>query len=98
MTKFSNKLKKPYFLPIFGPIFSILGSKKLLPENLALSRTTSHEILAPCQNLEKINVTIPRKSLDRGKDKWTDGRMDRRYFVGPFLCTAGSPKSQVRIT
>ena len=70
MTKLSNKLKKPCFCPIF-PIF---GAKKFFPKNPALSRTTSHGILAPCQNLEKVNDTIPRKC----PDKWKDGRTDRR--------------------
>ena len=73
MTKFSNKLKKPCFCPIF-PIF---GAKKIFPKNPALSRTTSHGILAPCQNLEKINDTIPRKHLDR-QDRRSDRRMEGR--------------------
>ena len=72
----------------FGPIFPIFGAKKIFPENLALSRTTSHGILALCQNLEKINNTIPRKHLERQKDGRTDGRIDGRtdrpYFIGPF--------------
>ena len=84
MTKFSNKLKKPCFLSIFP----ILGAKNFSPENLALSRTTSHGILASCQTLEKINDTIPRKCPDRRKngrkDRRTDRRTDRPYFIGPF--------------
>ena len=55
MTKFSNKLKKTV-LTHFGSIFPIFGVKKVFPENLALPHTTSHGILAPCQNLEKINA------------------------------------------
>ena len=73
MTKLSNKLKKPCFCPIF-PIF---GAKKIFLKNPALSRTTSHGILAPCQNLEKINNTIPRKHLDREKNGQTDRWKDR---------------------
>ena len=65
-----NKLKKP----CFWSIFPILGAKNFFLENLALSRTTSHGILAQCQNLENINDTILRKCPDR----WKDGRMDRR--------------------
>ena len=53
MTKFSNKLKKNLFLDHFGTIFPILGAKFFFPENPSLSRTTSHGILAPCQNSEK---------------------------------------------
>ena len=71
MTKFSNKLKKA----CFWPIFPILGVKKILLENPALLYTTSHGILAPCQISEKNNDTIPRKCLDRR----TDGNADRPY-------------------
>ena len=77
MTKFSNKSKKT-FLAHFGPIFPILREKKNCPENLALSRTTSHGIIAPCQNLEKIKDTIPRKQLGRQEDRWKDGRTEVR--------------------
>ena len=73
MTKFSNKLKKP-FLAHFRPFFTILGQKKLFPENPALSRTNLYEFLAPCQISEKTNDAIPRKRLDRR----TDGRTERR--------------------
>ena len=68
MIKFSNKLKKTLFLAHFGLIFPILRAKKFSPG------TTSHGILATCQNLEKINNTIPRKRRDR----WKDGRKDRQ--------------------
>ena len=71
MTKFFNKLKKP----CFWPIFPILGALKF-SWKIRLSRTTSHEILAPCQNLEKITDTIPRKSPDRRKDGQNDRRTD----------------------
>ena len=84
MTKFSNKLKKPSFCPIF-PIF---WAKKIFPKNPALSSTTSHGILAPCQNLEKINDTIPRKRPERRKD----GRMDGHYFIGTFRLLPGVQK------
>ena len=50
------------------------------------SGTTSHEFLAPCQNLEKTNDSIPRKCLDRRKDRRMDGSTNRRtsspYFIG----------------
>ena len=76
MTKFFNKFKKPCFWPIFGSIFSILGAKKFYLENLALSCTTLYGFLAPCQNLEKTNDTIPRQRLDRWKDGRTEARAD----------------------
>ena len=59
----------------FGPSFPILGAKKILTENPALSRTTSHGILAPCQNLENINDKILRKcQTGGGTDGWMEGR------------------------
>ena len=82
MTKFSKKLKKPCFWPILGlPNF---WGKKIFPRNPTLSRITSHGILAPCKNLEKINDTIPKKHPDRRKDGPTKGQMDGLYFIGPF--------------
>ena len=66
------------FLAHFGCIFPILEAKKIFPENLAPSRTTSHGILAPRQNLEKINHTILTKRPDRRKDGRMDGRTNRR--------------------
>ena len=66
MTNVFNKFKKPCFWPIFGPFshFTFWG-KKIFPENLALSCTTLYRLLAPCQNLEKNNETIPRKRQDK---------------------------------
>ena len=49
-----------------------------------LSSTTSHGILATCQNLEIINDTIPRKRPNRPKDGNSEGRTDRPFFTGPF--------------
>ena len=71
-------------MTLFGSIFPIFWAKNIFPENPALSCTTSYEFLAPCQNLEKINVTIPRKCLDKRKDGWNDRGTDRPYFIGPF--------------
>ena len=51
--------------------------KNFFPENPTLSRTTSHGIMVPCQNLEKIKDVIPRKQSDRRKDRWKDGRTKR---------------------
>ena len=55
-------------------IFPNFGAKKCFPKNLALSGTTSYGFLAPSQNSEKTNYTIPRKYLDR----WRDGKMERQ--------------------
>ena len=78
----------------FGPIFPILGAKKIFLENPALSHITWNGILAPCQNLEKINHTIPRKHLDRGKngqtDRWKDRLKDEQtLFHRTVPATAG---------
>ena len=71
MTKFFNKFKKF----CFWPFFPILGPRKnFFSENPALLRTTSYSFLAPCQNLEKTNDTIPRKQPDRQKDRRKDGQ------------------------
>ena len=61
--------KKTLFLVHFCPNFPIFGTKTFFLENPALSRTTSYECIASCQNLEKTNYTIPRKC--RWKDRWT---------------------------
>ena len=91
MTKFSNKLKKP-FLAHFGPFFTILGQKKLFPENPALSRTNLYEFLAPCQISEKTNDAIPRKHLDRRMERRTEGRKEEQtLFYGTLLATTGGP-------
>ena len=89
MTQFSNKFKKPCFWPIF-PIF---GTKKIFLENPALSRTTSYEFLATCQNLEKINLTIQRKRLDRRKDGRTEGQT---LFYRTLPATAGGIKRSTK--
>ena len=80
------------FLAHCGPIFPILGEKKNFPENLAFSRTTSHGILAPCQNLENNNDTIPRKRPDRRNDGREEGRTHRPDFIGPFRLPPGFQK------
>ena len=78
---------KSLFCPILGP-FSNFRDKNIFPENLALSNKISYRFLAPCQNLEKTNDTIPRKCPDRKRDGWTD----RLYFIGPFSCQWGFSK------
>ena len=62
------------FLAHFGPFFSILGQKNFFSGNPALSRTTSYELQATCQILEKNYDTIPRKYLDRRMDRRMEGR------------------------
>ena len=69
MATFFHKFKKPCFEPIFGPFSEILGQKNFFPQNPVLSHTTSFRFLAPCQNLEKVNDTTPRKRPDRRTDR-----------------------------
>ena len=82
-------MKKPCFGP-FWVYFPNFGGKKYFPENAALSRTTSHWILAPCQNVEKIKYTIPRKHPDRRKDGRKDGQT---LFYRTLPAIDGGPKS-----
>ena len=90
MTKFSNKLKNPVFFAHFGSIFLILTAKKIFTENPTLSCTTLHGMLAPCQNLEKINDTIPRKHPDGWKDRQ---RNEQSLFYRTLPGTAGGTKT-----
>ena len=71
----------------------------MFPENPTLSRTTSHGILAPCRNLEKINDAIPRNALTDGrmngqKEERKDRQTDRPYFIEPFQILPGVQKAQ----
>ena len=73
----------------FCSIFPILGAKKMFPENLTLSSTTSYGFIAPCQNLEK------KLMIQFQENAWTDGRTrrtERPYFVGPFWLLPGIQK------
>ena len=89
MTKSFNKFKKLCFQSIF-PNF---GAKNLFPENPTLSSTTSYGFLAPCQNSEKTNDTITRKSPNRKKlERWMKERMEEQtLFYRTLLATAGGP-------
>ena len=69
MTKFFNKFTKTLFLAQFWSIFQFLGAKIFFLQKIWLSCTTSY--LAPCQNLEKTNNTIPRKRQDGRNDEQT---------------------------
>ena len=84
MTKFSFKLKKPYFWPVSGPFPQFFWKKKL-PQKIW------H---VPCRNSEKPNDTIPRKQPNRQQD----GRMDRPYFIGPFQLLLGVQQVQLQQT
>ena len=74
-TKSFNKFKKPCLWSIFGPFSQTLG-QMIFPENPALSCTTSYGFLAPYQNSEKTNDTIPRKRLDRKTNGTAEGLTD----------------------
>ena len=89
MVKFSDKFKNPIFGP-FCTHFPNFGGKKKFPGKSGSSCTTSYEILAPCQNLEKIIDTIPRKHPGRQKARGTD----RAYFIGPFPLPPGVKKGK----
>ena len=76
------------FLAHFWSIFPILVAKIFFLENLALPHTTSHQFLAPYQNLEKTNDAIPRKCPDRWKDERKDGQT---LLYRTLPATAGGP-------
>ena len=65
-----------------------MGQKKFFLENLALSCTTSYGFLAPFQNLEKTNDTIPRKCLHRRTEGQKGGQT---LFHRALPATAGGP-------
>ena len=56
MTKFFCKFKKTCW------------QKKYFYKIQLCKNTASYGFLAPCQNLEKTNDTIPRKHLEKQKD------------------------------
>ena len=66
MTNFFNKLKKLCYCPIFGT-FSQFLEQKIFVQKMAQSHKTSYGFLAPRQNLEKTNNTLPRKCQGRQK-------------------------------
>ena len=98
MTKFFNKFKNLVFSP-FLPIFLILGAKIFFLENPSLSRTTSNRFLAPCQNLEKTNNIIPKKTPGQTEERmarWIQGRKDgHTIFHRTLPATTGGPKNKV---
>ena len=59
---------------------------------MAQSHKTSYGFLAPRQNLEKTNNTLPRKCQGRQKGWSKDSRMNRSYFIGPFWLLPGAQK------
>ena len=61
--KIFQYIQKNLFLTHFWPIFQIFWAKKMFLKNPAL-------------NLEKTNDTIPRKRLDRWKDRRKDRQTD----------------------
>ena len=71
----------------FWFIFSIFEAKKFFPENLALSRTTSYRFLAPCQNLERMEV-----QKDGRTEGWKDGQT---LFYRTLPATTWGPKPDI---
>ena len=86
-----QKIQKTLFWAHFWYTFLIFGAKTIFLENPAPSLTVSNKFLAPCQNSEKTNDTIPRKHPDRRKDGRMDKRMEEQtpYFKGPFQLLLG---------
>ena len=86
--------------------FPILGAKNFFLEKLALSCKTSHGILAPCQNLEKLmtqfreNVQTDGRTEGRIEGRtegWKDGREDgQTLFNRTLRAISGDPKTRMR--
>ena len=96
MTKLFKKNKKGMVLTHFWPI---LRAKIFFLEYLALSHTTSHGFLAPCQNLENTKTQFQENAQT---EKWTEGRNDKRMqgwkdrqtlFYKTLPATASGPNS-----
>ena len=82
-------LKNYFSLNSKNPAFCQFLVQKIFSRNPALSRKTSYGLLAPYQNLEKTNDTIPRKRPHR----WKDGRKDgQTLFYKTLPATARGPK------
>ena len=74
-----QQIKKTLLLAHFGPIFQILRLKKMFPENLALPHSTSHAILIPYQNLEKM-TQFQENAQTYGRIKgWMEWWKDRHF-------------------
>ena len=83
MIKCFNKIRKPCFWSIFGPFSKFWGQNKKFLENPAMSSLTFYGFLATCQNLEKTNDAILKKT-----PRQTEGRTERRRT---YPGTAGGP-------
>ena len=68
MIKFSNKFQKLCFRPILGTFSHFLGKKNFFLK-VRLCTQRHNVILAPCQNLEKINDAILGRKNGR-TDRW----------------------------
>ena len=79
MTKFSNKLKKPCFWPIF-PIF---GAKKKFPGKPS---SATHNFTLDSSTMAKFRKTEWHnyKNKPGQMGGWKHGRTDRPYFIGHF--------------
>ena len=89
MTKFFNKFKKRCFWPSFDPFSQIFG-QKYFSQKTWLSCTISYVFLVLDKNSKKTYDTVPRKCLDRRRDR----RMDTPYFIG--YCWGSKMKRQKR--
>ena len=69
MTKFSNKFQKLCFRPILGTFSNCLGKKNFFLKVRLCTQQRHNVILAPRQNLEKINDAILRRK-DGRTDRW----------------------------
>ena len=85
VTKFFNKLKNPYFWPIFSPFSQFLGQKSFSKKK-TLPRTTSYGFLPKFRT----NDPIPKKTPWHRWNVW-------RHFIGSFPLLARVQKMKMKI-
>ena len=96
MIKFSNKFKKPCFLPILGPFSQFWGQKKFSWK----IRFCHAQLYMGFQHYAKIQKKLmiqfkENTRTDGKKEGRTKGRRDRPYFYRTLPATAGGPKKQI---
>ena len=69
---------------VLGDVSGHFCPRGFFRKNPVLSHTIIYGPLTPCQVSQKTKEPIPRKLMDRRKDRQTEGRTNRPYSLGPF--------------
>ena len=99
MTKFSNKLKKPCFWPIFGPFSQFLGKNFFSGKSGSVTHNfTSHSSIMPkfrkhlWHNFKKMPQQTEGQKTDGRTEGRTEGWKDRQnLFYRNLSATARGP-------